>query len=145
MQDMLKLENVRIVPAVESWQQAVQISIDPLIEGGYVEQRYVEGVLENTEKFGAYYVLAPDLALIHARAEQGVISRQLAVTVLRKPIRFSPEGYDVRLLIALAAEDPKSHSQCLKQLASVFGDEEQMAKILEAQSCEEIYRYFMGE
>lgn len=143
MQDMLKRENVRILPEVADWQQAVQISIDPLIEGGYVEQRYVDGVFENTEKYGPYYVLAPDLALIHARAEQGVISRQLAVTVLRKPIRFSPDGYEVRLLIALAAEDPKSHTQCLKQLAGIIGDEERMEKILEAQSCDEIYQCFV--
>lgn len=145
MQSMLKKENVRIVPKVEDWRQAVQISINPLIEGGYVEPRYVDGVLENTAQYGPYYVLAPDLALIHARAEQGVISRQLAVTLLREPVRFSPDGYPVRLLIALAAEDPESHAQCLKRLAAIIGDDELMAQILEAQSCDELYGYFVGE
>lgn len=144
MQNMLKKENVRILSEVTDWQEAVQVSINPLIEGGYVEPRYVDGVIENTAKYGPYYVLAPDLALIHARAEQGVISRQLAVTLLRKPIRFSDTGYDVRLLIALAAEDPQSHTQCLKRLAAIFGDEEMMARIVEAQSCEELYGYFVG-
>lgn len=144
MQDMLKKENVRILPKVDSWQDAVRVAIEPLIAGGFVEPRYIDGVIENTFLYGPYYVLAPDLALIHARSEQGVLHRQLAVTLVRKPIRFSPDGYDVRLLVTLAAEDPKSHTQCLKRLAAIFGDEEVMAAILEAQSCEELYGYFIG-
>lgn len=144
MQDMLKKENIQILPEVESWQEAVRVSIEPLIKGGYVEARYVDGVLDNTQLYGPYYVLAPDLALIHARAEQGVLHRQLAVTLLRKPVRFSPEGYDVRLLVVLAAENPQSHTQCLKRLAGIFGDDEAMAAIVEAQSCDELYGYFTG-
>lgn len=144
MQSMLKQENVQILERVTSWQNAIEVSLEPLIAGGYVEPRYIDGVLENTALYGPYYVLAPDLALIHARAEQGVLHRQLAVTLLREPVRFSPDGYDVRLLVALAAEDPQSHTQALKRLAAIFGDDELMGAILKAQSTDVLYGYFAG-
>lgn len=144
MLDMLKPENVKILQGVPSWQEAVRVAIEPLIDGGYVEPRYIEGVMENTAKYGPYYVLAPDLALIHARAEQGVLHRQLAVTLLREPIRFSENGYDVRLLITLAAEDAKSHTDCLRRLAGIFSDDDKMAEIVRAETEDELFRLFVG-
>lgn len=143
MQNMLKQENVQILEQVDSWQDAIRIAVEPLITGGYVEPRYVDGVFENTLNYGPYYVLTPDLALIHARSEQGVLHRQLAVTLLRQPIRFSPDGYNVRLLVAFAEEDPVSHNESLQYLASMFSDTAKMKGILEAQSPQELYHYFV--
>lgn len=143
MKDMLQMQNVQIVPHVGSWQEAIKVSVMPLVEGGYVEPRYIDGIMENTALYGPYYVMAPDLALIHARAEQGVIKKQVAVTVVKDPIKFSDDGYDVRLLVVLAAEDSESHGACMAQLAGIFSDEERMQQIINAQSAQEVYNYFM--
>lgn len=142
MQGMLRQENVQILERVDDWQDAIRIAMEPLVAGGYVEPRYVDGVFANTLLYGPYYVLAPDLALVHARSEQGVLHRQLAVTLLRQPVRFSPDGYDVRLLVALAEENPVSHNESLQYLASMFSDAVKMGGILAAQSAEELYHYF---
>ncbi|MEF9967286.1 MAG: PTS sugar transporter subunit IIA, partial [Longicatena sp.] len=109
IRDMLKKENVQIVQNVVDWKDAIRTSVQPLVEGHYVEERYIDGVIENTNIYGPYYVLAQDLALIHARSDQGVIEKQLAVTVLKEPIKFSEDGYSVRLLVVLAAADGESH------------------------------------
>lgn len=144
MKDMLKLKNVRILDHVEDWIDAVRVSVQPLVEQGFCESRYIDGIIENTEKYGPYYVLCENLALIHASSEQGVLKKQLAITVLKQPIRFKSDGYDVRILIALAAEDPESHMQAIQAISNIFSQEERMKQILATTSEKEIYDMFMN-
>lgn len=143
MSEMLKRENVWIVDRVDSWEESVRVAVQPLVDQGYAEPRYIDGIIDNAKEFGPYFVICPDLALLHARPDQGVIKRQLAVTVLREPIRFKEEGPDVRLLVTLAATDADGHIEVMRQLATMFCDPANIAKIVEADSADEIYDYFV--
>ena len=89
--------------------------------------------------------LTEDIALIHGRPEQGVIRKQLAVTVVREPVRFSEDCFPVRLLIALAATDANSHLDVMQVLASIFLDESKIRELVEAESAEEIYEFLLAE
>ncbi|MDP3305394.1 MAG: PTS sugar transporter subunit IIA [Erysipelotrichaceae bacterium] len=139
---MIQQKNIRIIDEVADWKEAISQAVMPLIENGYVETRYVDSIIENTEKFGPYYVIAPNIALPHARPEQGVLKKQLGILLLRHPIKFSQDGFDVRLLITLAASDSESHLQTLSKLSDILGDDDRIGKILGASSVEEIYRLF---
>ena len=63
MEDMLSLTNICIVDACKDWQDAVHVAVQPLVNGGFVTPAYIDGIIENTHKFGPYFVLAPNLAL----------------------------------------------------------------------------------
>lgn len=143
--EMLKRENVRILDRVDDWQQAIHVSLEPLVRGGYVEPRYADEIIRSTEEMGPYYVLTEDIALIHGRPEQGVIEKQLAVTVVREPIQFSEDCFPVRLLIALAATDANSHLDVMQVLASIFLDESKIRELVEAESTEEIYNFLLTQ
>ncbi len=144
MDDLLKLENVYIKDRVKDWKDAIYVGVTPLVEQGYCEPRYIDGIIENTEKFGPYYVLCENLALLHASSEQGVIKKQIAVTVLKEPIKFKPDGYDVRVLVTLAASDPQSHMEALQAISNIFADEKRVQKILDATDTAEIYNDFLS-
>ena len=103
--DLLKKENVQIVESATDWKDAIRISVQPLEQHGYVESRYKEEIISNVESMGPYIVLAPYIALPHARPEQGVKESQIAVTLLQNEVRFAGEEKPVKLLIALAASD----------------------------------------
>lgn len=143
--EMLKRENVRILDRVEDWQQAIYVSLEPLIRGGYVEPRYADEIIRSTEEIGPYYVLTEDIALVHGRPEQGVLEKQLAVTVVREPVQFSEDSFPVRLLIALAATDANSHLDVMQVLASIFLDESKIRELVEAASTDEIYERLLME
>ena len=142
MSSMLKRENVQIVEKVSDWEESVHIAVQPLVDQGFVESRYIDGIIGNAREFGPYFVICPDLALLHARPDQGVIKRQLAVTVLREPVRFKEEGPDVRLLVTLAATDADGHIEVMRQLATMFGDPDNITKICEAATADEVYHAF---
>lgn len=143
IQEMLKPENVRIAQSVDTWQDAIRLAVAPLREGGYVEPRYEDEIIRATDEMGPYYVLTEDVALIHGRPEDGCIKGQMAVTVLKQPIKFSEDSFDVRLLVALAAEDSNSHIEAMQVLAGIFMDEQKIASIVESDDTQAIYQAFM--
>ena len=119
--DMLKLENIKILAGVKDWKEAIYTAVQPLVDGGYCEARYSDEIIKNTEKLGPYYVLCENVALIHGSAEQGVIKRQIAVTLLKEPLKFKEYvletsefgGYNGKKLsnknIELILLDPKQY------------------------------------
>lgn len=145
MKNLLKLENCFIRNSVTDWKDAIEVAVRPLVEQGYCEERYIDGIFENTEKFGPYYVLMENLALIHASTSQGAIKTQLAVTVLKEPVRFKPDGYDVRVLVTLVAQDPESHLGAMQAVSRIFTDPEQVQELLDATSSETVYEIFVTE
>lgn len=141
--DMLKKENVQIVEHVDDWKEAIIVSLQSLEEQGYVTSEYGKSIIQITEDMGPYYVLTEDVALIHGRPESGVLKKQLAITVLRNPIKFSEDGYPVRLLVALAATDSESHLSVMQTLAELFMSEGAINDIVNARSAEQIYEYLV--
>lgn len=137
--DMLKPENIHITERVSNWKEAIHLSLEPLIKGGFVTDNYEKAILESTAEYGPYYVLAEDFALIHGRPTDGVIKKQLAITLLREPIQFSEDSFQVRVLIALAASDSSSHIDTMKVLSNIFMDESKVSEMVHAKKPQQIY------
>ena len=140
--DLLKKENVQIVESATDWKDAIRISVQPLEQHGYVESRYKEEIISNVESMGPYIVLAPYIALPHARPEQGVKESQIAVTLLQIEVRFAGEEKPVNLLIALAASDNNRHLDELMSISEILQNEDTVQKILNSKDKEELYSYF---
>ncbi len=140
IEELLRPENIRIVEEVSSWEDAIRVACRPLVEGGYAEPHYAENIIKDTEELGPYYVLTEDVALIHARPEEGAIRKQMAVTLVRQPVVFSEESFPVRILFALAAEDADSHIEVIRMLANICMDEERVRQLAECATTAEAYR-----
>ena len=59
-------------------------------------------------------------------------------------VKFKADGYNVRVLIALAAQDSKSHLEAMQAISNIFSDNERVQKILNADKAEEIYDLFIS-
>lgn len=135
---LIRPENVQILQSVADWKDAIRIASKPLVDGGYIEQRYVEAIFKNTEKFGPYYVLAPEIAMPHASSDDGVNEKQISLLVLKESIKFSRDGYNVRLIFVLATPDGHSHLQMLRDLSEIFSDEEKIQAIINKNDVHEV-------
>lgn len=144
IEQLLKEENCILLDGVKDWKEAIHVSLEPLIKQGYCTDAYEQAVFENTEKYGAYYVLTDDMALIHASNEAGVKETQMAVTVLKEPVQFTENGAAVRILIALAAKDQTSHMTGIVAVSNIFGDDGNVQPILDATCGKEIYAQFLS-
>lgn len=141
---LLNKSNVRIIDRAEDWRDAVRLSVVPLEEQGYVRPEYKEAIISNVESMGPYIVLAPDIAMPHARPEQGAVKSQIAITLFRNPVCFDHKDVPARLFIALAASDNESHLEALVTLSEILQNDILVKNILEAPDSGTLYRYFEG-
>ena len=144
MTDALTPDHVQIVEAASDWREAVRVAVAPLAEDGFVEARYADEIIANAEELGPYFVLAPDLALLHARPEQGALKTQLAVTVLRAGAVFKEGADPVRVLVTLAATDSSTHIEVMRQFAGLFANPANIERVACAATPDEIYDIFVG-
>jgi mannitol/fructose-specific phosphotransferase system IIA component (Ntr-type) len=106
------------------WREAVKKSGELLLNTGVCEPRYIQAMIKAVEELGPYMVLAPGIALAHARPEDGVLKVGMAILTLAVPVNFgSPENDPVRLVIAFAGVDHHSHVSMLQELALFLMDE----------------------
>ncbi|TQI78595.1 PTS system unknown substrate IIA component (Gat family) [Serratia fonticola] len=123
-----------------NWQQAVQIALNPLLASGRINHRYCQGVIDNTLAWGPYYVVAPGVALPHARPEQGVLANGIAVTTLESPVNFGHEDGDpIWLLIALSATDANAHLATLQRISSLLEDGELLTQLQQAKTDSQLF------
>lgn len=140
--NLLKRENVQICESAKDWRDAIRIAVKPLEEHGYVEPRYKEEIISNVENMGPYIVIADNIALPHARPEQGALETQIGVTLFQQNIVFDGKDMPARLFITLAAKDSDSHLDALMEISELLSDEEIVQKILEVTDTESLYQYF---
>lgn len=139
IKDMLILENIRLVYESLTWEEAIITAITPLVLTGYVEERYGKAIIESTKKYGAYYILTKDIALLHSRPEEGVKRRQIGITLVKEGVIFPGKSEPIKLLIVLAAVDNEGHIDAMKDIADLVIDESKIGELLNAESPQIIY------
>jgi mannitol/fructose-specific phosphotransferase system IIA component (Ntr-type) len=91
-------------------------------------------------EIGPYVVIAPGIALLHARPEDGVIKTCFGITTLKDPVAFGHSQNDpVDLVLVLGAVDKTSHIQALQQIATFLGYPANLEKLREAQDDDELF------
>lgn len=120
-------------------EEAIRAAGHALFENNYVEKRYIGSMINNYIENGSYFVLAPGLAMPHARPEDGVLKAGISVVTLKDPLEFGSEANDpVRVVLGLAAKDDDEHILFMSEVAKLLSKEGIVAKLAEAKSEEEI-------
>lgn len=117
------VSGARVRVTAGDWQEAVRAACAPLIEAGAAEPRYADRCIEMVLEHGPYIVLAPGLALAHARPEDGVVRLGLAVATLAAPVAFGHSDNDpVDVVLAFGSPDAEQHVGLLSALAQALSD-----------------------
>ena len=108
----------RVRQPAADWREAVRVACAPLVEAGAVTDTYPQRCLDLVEEHGPYIVLAPGIALAHARPEDGVRRVGVAAVTLASPVAFGHEDNDpVDLVFAFGSPDADQHVGLLSSLA----------------------------
>lgn len=140
--EIIELENISTNVEARDWREAVTKTGELLLRQGSIERTYIDAMINKVEELGPYIVIAPHIAMPHARPEDGVNSTSIAIATLKEPLNFGHDKNDpVKLILALAAKDNEAHLETLANLMGIFGDEDKLWKIMNSQSPEELYSY----
>lgn len=139
----LSTELVRFEKGFTSWEDAIKASSQGLLEQGYIKDTYVQSMIDSVKEYGPYIVIAPNIAMPHARPEAGTSKVGFAVMLCEEAVKFSdsPEHH-ARLFVTLSCVNADTHLLMLQSLVGILGDEKKFEQILNAKSKEEIVELF---
>jgi PTS system ascorbate-specific IIA component len=95
------------------------------------------------EELGPYMVIAPGIALAHARPSAEVLSTGLSLVTLSESVHFGNTTNDpVSLVIGLAATDHDGHIDLMAALSELLMDVMKVNMLLQATNLEEVRTLF---
>ena len=129
----LPLDAIEIGVHAQTWRAAVTAAGDALQRSGATEAEYTERMIAVIAEFGAYVVIAPGLALAHARPGPDVLTAGLSVITLADPVAFGhPHNDPVGVIVGLAVRNAGEHLHFVAELANVFNDPQVIPAIADA-------------
>ena len=141
----LPVENIQIVDSVSDWKQAIRLSAQPLLAKETITEEYIEAIFNSHQELGPYYVLAPGLAMPHARPEQGAIKNGLSLLHIKQGVSFNADENDpIYVVIMLCALSGDEHINMITALAEIFSNDERLSALLKASTLETIQTVING-
>ncbi|MEY4961715.1 MAG: hypothetical protein RLZZ249_412 [Actinomycetota bacterium] len=110
--------SISINYSAESFEAAVSAAVDLLVQDGRALPSYISEVLTNLSELGPYFVVAPGIAIAHAKPSASIIEAGLALVVFPEGVESGSSNDPVTLLFALAAKDADSHLGLLAEFAA---------------------------
>ena len=103
------------------WEEAIRRGGKLMIDAGFVEPRYIDAIVQNHKDIGPYFVVAPGIAMPHAKPENGVVATGYAVMTLAEAVDFGDEDNGpVDILIFAGAINREEHnSEAMPQIAEL--------------------------
>jgi len=135
--DLLCSNQIQLQQKVSSWRSAIEMAANPLIEDEFVSKNYMRAMIEAVEKFGPYMVFIPDIAIVHASPNAGVIKEGMSILTLKKPLVLGDiHGVSVSCFIVLAALH--KGSKLFMNLVSILESRDSINRLLNASFEQEI-------
>ncbi|AST78353.1 TPA: PTS mannitol transporter subunit IIA [Citrobacter farmeri] len=126
--------SISIKTMAKNWQEAIDFSMSSLLLNNYVNANYIQAIKDSTINNGPYYILAPGVAMPHARPECGALKTGMSLTLLKQEVQFADDDEPVKLLIGLSAANADSHIGAIQALSELLCEEENLAALLAAKS-----------
>jgi PTS system ascorbate-specific IIA component len=138
---MLPADAVILGSEVANWQDAVRLAGTALSRAGIAKPEYAGEMIRMIEEHGPYVVIAPGLALAHARPGPEVLADGIAIVTLSTPVNFGhPYNDPVSVVLALAVASGDAHIALVAELANIFNDSSAVEELAAATSVDEVRR-----
>lgn len=119
------------------WQDAIQYACQPLLQGHFIVQSYIDRIIALLSRYGDYMVLGKGVLLAHAKTKDGVLSSSAALTLFQEPITMQ-SGKEIRCIICLAPQNQHDHLDFLALLLQKLNDEAWCKTLFTRSSQEEL-------
>ncbi|MFD1039790.1 PTS sugar transporter subunit IIA [Virgibacillus byunsanensis] len=130
---------VKVGLEAENAQDAIKAAGNLLFQEDLIESSYIEAMVNAYEENGPYFVLAPHIAIPHARPEDGVKEASVSLIQLKEPVVFGHASNDpVQLVFGLGASSSDEHLTLLQKLTTLLNNASNVEGLTNATSYKEI-------
>lgn len=134
--ETLRIENILLVVASEERFDAIRRVGRQLVQNGYVEEDYIEGMIARENSMTTY--LGNGVAIPHGMPEYVKFIKHSGIVIAQYPngVDFG-DGNVAKLVIGIAGIG-EDHMDALSKIAIVCQDEENVEKLVQSRDPEEV-------
>ena len=135
-QEILEQQNVVAAGAATTRDEAIREAGALLVAAGAVKQEYVDSMFERENSVSTY--MGNFLAIPHGTndAKESIVRSALSLVRYAEPIDW--DGQPVKFAVGIAGLN-NEHLEILSKIAIVFSDEDEVQKLIDAGSQDEIF------
>lgn len=142
---ILKKENIVLKKEFQGKEEAIREAGRLLVDGGYAEETYIDSMIEREEKVSTY--MGNFIAIPHGTEEAKKFIKTSGISVVQVPngVNFGTADNEklATVVIGIAGAGDE-HLEILSQIAVFCSDIENVQKLADAQSEEEIINLLGG-
>lgn len=145
MRQIIEESAVMLDFKAEDWKEAITQAGELMVAEGIVERRYIDAMISLVEGYGAYIIVAPGVAMPHARAEDGAKGTGICFLRLKEPVVFPQQDNNpIRILVGVAAANKAEHLETFGMVAEKIVDPECIKKLTLCATAAEVVRIFQN-
>lgn len=140
VEQLIASNTIAVNCKVADWEEAIRLGGALMKEAGLIQESYIDAIIDNHNHIGPYFIIAPGLAMPHAKPENGVVRTGYALLTLSSAVEFGDEDNDpVDLLIFAGAINREEHNQeVIPQIAELCDSAHYIQALRTAQNVPEV-------
>lgn len=138
--EVLTKENIVLGAELDSQDEAIRRAGEILVQNGYVEEKYIDSMFEREKSVSTF--MGNAVAIPHGTSDSKKWVEKSGISILTVPEGVNYGDGEVALLIIGIAGKGDEHLEILSNISEVVSDEENVAKIVQAESEEELLSFF---
>lgn len=139
MTELFSNENIFISATVSNQNEAIEKAGQALVSSGAVTDAYIQAMKDREQVVSTF--MGNGLAIPHGTDEAKASVLQSGLTLLQIPEGIDWDGEEVKVVVGIAGKDGE-HLDLLSKIAITFSEEENVERIVNAKSAEEIKQVF---
>ncbi len=138
--EVLTTDNIMLNASAADKKAAIELAGKLLVDHGYVESSYIDKMFEREELTSTY--MGNFVAIPHGTedAKEAVLNSGISIVQVPGGVDFG-SGNTVKLLFGIAGKN-NEHLDILSKIAIVCSEEENVQKLIQAQTKEEMIALF---
>lgn len=117
----LSSNRILLQQEIKQREQVIRAAGNLLVEDLCAKPEYVDAMVQLVDEMGPYIVVAPGVALAHARPEEGAVKEAISLVTLSTPVYFGhPDNDPVDIIFGVSATSADKHLELMSLIANCF-------------------------
>ncbi|MDD2956205.1 MAG: PTS sugar transporter subunit IIA [Oscillospiraceae bacterium] len=125
--------------------EAVRLCGSLLVSDQKAAPGYPAAMLDTMAELGPYAVMAPGVAVPHARPDKGGLAPAAALVFLKTPVPFESPNGPVKIIAGFCGADDDSHMAVLSAVVSLLSDRQRLDRAAQCATPEEAAAVINGK
>ncbi|EHJ09077.1 PTS sugar transporter subunit IIA [Staphylococcus simiae] len=139
MSELFSNDNIFLNVNVANQNEAIEKAGQALVDSGAVTESYIQAMKDREQVVTTF--MGNGLAIPHGTDEAKSSVLQSGLTLLQIPEGVDWDGEEVKVVVGIAGKDGE-HLDLLSKIAITFSEEENVDRIINAKSADEIKQVF---